>query len=313
MRFPPVQLPEAAVRLRAEIREVLAAELRAGTFEPQCDSWQGAASPEFSRKLGQRGWIGMTWPRRYGGHERTGLERFVVAAELLAAGAPVAAHWNTDRQTGPLLLRYGMEAQRLRFLPDIIRGECFFAVGLSEPDAGSDLASIRAAARREGDAWRLTGRKLWVSHAHFAHYLVVLCRTSPLGEDRRAGMTQFIVPLPSPGVTIRPVRLLSGEHQFNEVLLDDVVVPDDLVVGEVGGAWRQVVAELAFERSGPERFLSAYPLVAEATAGLGAAPGDRGAGALGRLASRLWTLHQMSLSLAAQLDAGAAPEIEAAM
>ncbi|MBI3965341.1 MAG: acyl-CoA dehydrogenase family protein, partial [Chloroflexi bacterium] len=202
-RFPPVQLPEAAERLRSEVRAFIAEELASGSFTPECDSWLSGFSPEFSRKLGQRGWIGMTWPKTYGGHERTALERFVVTEELLAVGAPVAAHWIGDRQSGPLLLRFGTEEQRQRFLPQIVKGECYFGIGMSEPDSGSDLASIRTSARREGDVWLLTGRKVWTSHAHRANFLIVLARTAPATEERHAGMSQFLVPLDAPGVTVR--------------------------------------------------------------------------------------------------------------
>lgn len=313
VRFPPVELPPAAEELRAEVRAFLAAELAAGSFSPQCDSWLTGFDPEFSRKLGRRGWIGMTWPRAYGGHERSGLERFVVTAELLAAGAPVAAHWIADRQSGPLLLRYGSEEQRRRFLPAIARGECYFAIGMSEPDSGSDLASIRTTARRVEGGWRLNGRKVWTSHAHRSHYAITLCRTSPPSEDRHAGMSQVIVDLSAPGVTIRPILLLTGEHHFNEIIFDDVFVPDEMVVGTVGDGWRQVVTELAFERSGPERFLSTFPLLAELMSALGPDPDERAAVTLGTLAARLWTLQRMSMAVAGLLDAGIAPEVEAAL
>ena len=313
LRFPPVELPEAAVRLRGEVREFLAQETAAGTFAPHCDSWLSGFSPEFSRKLGERGWVGMTWPRQYGGQERSGLERFVVTEELLAAGAPVAAHWIADRQTGPLLLRYGTEAQRQRFLPGIARGEIYFAIGMSEPDSGSDLASIRTTAHRVDGGWRLSGQKVWTSHAHLSHYMITLCRNSPATEDRHAGLSQLLVPIASPGVAVRPIPILTGAHHFNEVIFDDVEIPDDLVVGEIGNGWRQVMSELAYERSGPERFLSTFPLFVELVRVLGESPEASVAGSLGRLVARLWTLHQMSLAVAGLLDAGQAPEVEAAL
>jgi acyl-CoA dehydrogenase len=144
-RFDPVVLPPACEALRAEVREFLAAETAAGNCRASSD-FGGHFDPGFSRKLGAKGWIGMTWPRRYGGGERTTLERYVVTEELLVGGAPVTAHWTADRQSGPLLLRFGTEDQRQRFLPGICRGETYFCIGMSEPDSGSDLASIRSRA-----------------------------------------------------------------------------------------------------------------------------------------------------------------------
>ncbi|HEY8450274.1 MAG TPA: acyl-CoA dehydrogenase family protein, partial [Bacillota bacterium] len=307
-QLPAVQLPEHVERLRAEVRAFIAEELRAGTFEPRCDSWLSGFSPEFSRKLGERGWIGMTWPKAYGGHERSGLERFVVTEEFLAAGAPVTAHWIADRQSGPLLLRYGTEEQKRYYLPRIARGECYFCIGMSEPDAGSDLAGLRTRAERVGDRWILNGRKIWTSQAQHCHYMIVLCRTAPPSEDRHAGLSQFIVDLSAPGVTIRPIPLLTGEPHFNEVRFDNVELRDDQLVGELGNGWRQVLTELAFERSGPERFMSTFPLLVELVRAAGETDNERARTEIGRLVARLWTLRRMSLGVAALLDQGQVPE-----
>ncbi len=311
--FVAMALPPEALLLREEVRAFLAQEQAAGSFIPQCDAWIGGFSPEFSAKLGQHGWLGLTWPRKYGGHERSALERFAVTEELLAAGAPVAAHWIADRQTGPLLLRYGSEEQRQRFLPAIARGECYFAIGMSEPDAGSDLAAIRTSARRVEGGWRLQGRKIWTSWAHRAHYTIVLCRTSPPEQNRHAGMSQMIVDLAAPGVSIQPIISIAGTHHFNEVIFDDVWIPDSMVVGQVGQGWKQVISELAFERSGPERSFSTFPLLLELIQQLGPLPDERSAEAIGRLVARLWTLRRMSLAVAHQLESGALPDVEAAL
>ncbi|MEM6107527.1 acyl-CoA dehydrogenase family protein [Mycobacterium sp. 050272] len=313
LRLPDVELPVEAEQLRDEVRAFLDHERRRGAFEPQTDAWLAGFDPDFSARLGDRGWLGMTWPRRYGGHERPALHRFVVVEELLAAGAPVVAHWVSDRQSGPALLRYGTEPQRKKFLPAMAAGQCFFAIGMSEPDSGSDLASIRTAARRERDGWVLNGTKVWTSQAHRCHYMIALCRTAPLQQgDRHAGMSQFIVDLTSPGVTITPIRLLDGEHHFNQVVLDDVHVGDDMVLGEVGAGWRQVTSELAYERSGPERFLSTLPLLRELVCG--ADPDDdRQAIAVGALVAQLWTLRRLSLQIAGSLDRGEAPDVAAAL
>ncbi len=302
----PGTFPPRAAELRAQVREFLART----PFTARCDSWLTGADPAFSRRLGERGWLGMTLPERYGGHGRSPLERFVVIEELLAAGAPVGAHWIADRQTGPSILAHGTEEQKDRFLPAIARGECFFAIGMSEPDSGSDLASVRTRAERDGDGWRLHGTKVWTSGAHLAHAILVLARSAPRGDDRHAGLTQFIVPLPDERVAVRPIRGLSGEHHFNEVVLDGVRVPDSMVLGRVGDGWRQVTAELAYERSGPERLLSTFLLVRLLH---GRADGPAARRTLGRLTARLWALRQASLGVAGALDAGLTPDVPAAL
>ncbi|MFW3172042.1 acyl-CoA dehydrogenase family protein [Geodermatophilus sp. CPCC 206100] len=315
LTLAPAPSSEAAERVRAEVREFLAAELAAGTFTTHVDTWLSGVDPAFSRSLGERGWLGMTWPKRYGGHERSAMERYAVTEELLAAGAPVAAHWIADRQSGPNLLRYGTEAQRREILPRIAAGQCYFVIGMSEPDSGSDLASIRTrAVRNAGGDWVVNGAKVWTSNAHASHYGIVLVRTAPLDPaDRHAGLSQLLVDLSLPGITVNPIRILDGGHHFNEVVFDDVVVPGDMLLGEEGAGWHQVTAELAFERSGPERFLSTYPLLAE-FGRRACDSGDAGQLAvLGRLSARLLALRQLSLRIAAALDRGELPDIPAAL
>jgi len=315
LTLAPAPRSEAAEQVRGEVREFLAAELDAGTFETHVDTWLSGVDPAFSKKLGERGWLGMTWPKRYGGHERSAMERYAVTEELLAAGAPVAAHWIADRQSGPNLLRYGTEAQRESILPRIAAGECFFVIGMSEPDSGSDLASIRTRATRNGDGdWVVNGAKVWTSNAHASHYAITLVRTSPQDPaHRHAGMSQLLVDLSLPGSTINPIRILDGGHHFNEVVFEDVVVPGDMLLGEEGNGWHQVTAELAFERSGPERFLSTYPLVAEFGRRVVDSGDPAALATLGRLSARLLALRQLSLRIAAALDRGELPDIPAAL
>ncbi|TYB48208.1 acyl-CoA dehydrogenase family protein [Actinomadura chibensis] len=304
----PVVLPAELDGLRADVRAFLRDELSAGRIESRCDQWLGGWDAGFSARLGERGWLGMAFPERYGGTAAGALARFVVTEELLAAGAPVAAHWIADRQSGPSLLRFGTEEQKHAFLPRIARGECFFAAGMSEPDTGSDLASVRARGTRVDGGWRLAGTKVWTSGAHRAHAMIVLVRTGPRTADRHAGLSQFIVELPDPDVHVRPIRLLTGEHHFNEVVLDDVFVPDARVLGEPGSGWRQVTSELAMERSGPERFLSTFPLLSLAVERLR----DHDASRVGAVVARMWALRQASLAVAGRLAAGAAPAVQAA-
>ena len=315
LTIEPGSLPPECDALRAEVRAFLAEAI--GHIPPlqRCRNWSGVDA-EFSRKLGQRGWIGMTWPKRYGGHERSPLERYVVLEEMLAAGAPVAAHWVADRQSGPLLMRYAPDTLAPRIVPLIARGEAFFCIGMSEPDSGSDLASIRSRADRRidknGQGWVINGRKLWTSGAHRAHFMIALVRTGERSENRHGGMSQFLVDMRTPGLTVRPIINQLGEHDFNEVTFDDVFVPNENLIGAEGQGWQQVGAELAFERSGPERYLSSSQLLLEM---LDAAdPNDpRHAVALGRVVAQYGTLRQMSLGVAAMLARGENPALAAAL
>jgi acyl-CoA dehydrogenase len=312
---PPVDLPERVAALRADVRAFLAEERAAGAWHPRADVWLTGWDERFSKELARRGWLGMTIPTEYGGHGRGALDRYVVTEELLAAGAPVAAHWVADRQIGPSLMRFGTEEQRQKFLPGIAAGEVYFGIGMSEPDSGSDLASVRSKADKVDGGWELTGRKVWTSGAHHAHAFFALVRTAPKDDtNRHAGLSQLIVELNSPGVEIRPIPLLTGAHHFNEVVFDKVFIPDSMVLGEVGQGWHQVTSELAFERSGPERFLSTYPLLAALVGEIGRTELDAGRRRdLGGLVSRLWTLRRMSLAIAGALESGAAPELAAAV
>jgi alkylation response protein AidB-like acyl-CoA dehydrogenase len=277
----------------------------------RAESWTGM-DVEFSRKMGSRGWIGMTWPKQYGGHERSSLERYVVLEEMLAAGAPVALHWIADRQSGPLILRVGTEEQK-KILPRIAAGEVFFCIGMSEPDVGSDLASARTRAAKVQGGYLVNGTKVWTSFAHKSHYMILFCRTGP-AEDRHGGVSQFLVDLHNtPGLTIRPILALTGEHHFNEVVFQDAFLPEGALLGKEGDGWNQVTSELAFERSGPERFLSSFWLFVELVRALGPDPSDAGAIAIGRLTAHIMTLRRLSRSVAGMLQAGQNPALQAAL
>jgi len=311
-RFDPIKLPPACEALRAEVREFIAGELAAGLWAPSSD-FGSHRSAAFSRRLGARGWIGMTWPKRYGGGERSMLERYVVTEELLAAGAPVGAHWIADRQSAPSLLRFGTEEQRLAFLPGIAKGEIFFCIGMSEPDSGSDLASIRTRAVSAAGGYEVTGTKIWTSYAHESHFAITLVRTGSAEADRHRGLSQLILDLKAPGITIRPIINLADDHDFNEVVLDRVFVPADRLVGREGEGWRQVTSELAFERSGPERFFSSFQVLVELIRRASPDPEPQIAEAVGRMTAHLRILRRMSLSIAARLEAGETPNLEAAL
>jgi acyl-CoA dehydrogenase len=310
--FPIFALPPAAEQLRVEVREFVAREIDAGRWQPHGD-FASHYDAGFSRRLGERGWLGMTWPCRYGGHMRTMLERLVVTEELLAASAPVAAHWIADRQSGPLLLKFGTEAQRLAYLPRIARGEIFFSIGMSEPEAGSDLAAVRTRARKVDRGWRLDGRKVWTTFAHRNDYAITLVRTGEAGDARHGGLSQFIVDLKAPDVSVTPIVNMAGGHEFNEVVFDGSFVPDDALIGIPGNGWAQVTSELAYERSGPERYLSSIRLAEVAVRIARSAPTPRVLEALGRMAARLAALRAMSVSVAAMLQNGRMPNLEAAL
>ena len=310
---PPPQVAAAAEALRGEVRAFLATELAGMTALQKAESWSGF-NAEFSRKLGARGWIGLTFPTEYGGHGRTALERYVLVEECVAAGAPVVGHWIADRQSGPSILRFGTEAQKHFFIPRIVAGECFFCIGMSEPNSGSDLASVRTRATKVDGGWHINGTKLWTSQAHLSHYMILFCRSSGTPDDRQNGTSQFLVDMKATrGLSIRPVNALTGEHHFNEIVFQDAFIPDDALLGEEGQGWHQVTSELAYERSGPERFLSSFILLVETLRVLGTNPSERAAIAIGRLGAHLVTLRRLSLSVAGMLQNGENPAIQAAL
>lgn len=311
--FTPLEMPADIDRLRSEVRAFLDEELSAMTGLERARSWSGFDA-EFSRKLGAKGWIGMMWPRKYGGHERSAIERYVVLEELLAAGAPVAAHWIADRQSGAQLLRYGSEALKQRYVPAIARGELFFCIGMSEPNAGSDLAAIKTSATRVEGGWQITGAKLWTTHVEKAHMMIALVRTSKRDDgNRHGGMSQFLIDLSTPGVEVRGITDHQGDSHFGEVFLNDVVVGEEMLLGTEGEGWSQVNAELALERSGPERYLSSYRLLEELLAAVDKDSSELVTNMLGEIAAEIWTLRQMSMSVAGQLSRGENPSLEAAI
>jgi alkylation response protein AidB-like acyl-CoA dehydrogenase len=307
--FEPADLTPEELALQAEVREFLAAELPPGSFTPAL-GMVGGWDPEFSRKLGARGWLGMAIPREYGGGERSAVDRFVVTEELLRWGAPVEYHWVADRQTAPMFVRFGTEEQRQRFLPPICRGELSFSIGMSEPDAGSDLAAVATRGTRVDGGWLVNGTKVWTSGAQHHDWFVVLTRTGE-DEDRHRGLTQLIVDLRSDGVEVHAIPLLDGSHEFNEVVLTDVFVPDDLVLGDVGGGWAQVTSELSYERGGPERWLSPFSIVVALLRERPDLPGLEDL--LGDAVAKWTGLRRLSLAVARMIDEGRPPAAESGL
>jgi alkylation response protein AidB-like acyl-CoA dehydrogenase len=311
-RFHGVTMPPEAEDARRRARAFLADERESGRYVPHRNSWS-SFDPSFSERAGRAGLIGVTWPKEYGGQELSGLARFVITQEMLAAGAPCGAHWIADRQSGPQILKHGSERAKREILPRICSGECYFGIGMSEPDSGSDLAAVRTRGERRAGGWVITGSKIWTTNAHLVHYLISLVRTGDTGPDRHGGLTQFLIDLSKPGVTIRPINDIAGNHEFNEVFFEGHFVPDDMMVGAEGEGWSMVTSELAFERSGPDRFLSDYRLLVELVNRVGPDPDRRQAAEIGRLVAHLAALLRMSTSIAGLLDQGIAPNTEAAL
>lgn len=308
------RLPPEDEAIRAGVKTLIAETI--GSLPPhiRARSWMGHDGA-FSRALGKAGFLGLTLPTQYGGGGLGPFARFVVVEELLSVGAPVAAHWIGDRQSAPLILNYGTEAQRQRYIPPICHGEIFFCIGMSEPGAGSDLAGVRTRADPTPEGWRLNGQKLWTSGAMHSDYMIALVRTSGTSEDRHTGLSQMIVDLKAPGITIRPIHDLAGDAHFAEVFFDDVALAPDAIVGEEGGGWGQVTAELAFERSGPERIYSSVVLIDAWLAHVrrSGRQSETTTALIGQLTAELATLRALSIAVTARLVAGESPVTEASL
>jgi alkylation response protein AidB-like acyl-CoA dehydrogenase len=307
-------IPPEDEALRVAVRALAQEAVASLSLEQRARTWMGHDAA-FSRTLGAAGLLGLTLPTEYGGGGRGPFARFVVVEELLAAGAPVGAHWIADRQSAPLILNFGTEEQSRFYIPRICRGEALFCIGMSEPGAGSDLAAVRTRADRSGSGWRLTGQKIWTTGAQHADYMIALVRTSGGPEDRHAGLSQLIVDLSLPGITVRPIEDLAGDEHFTEVFFEGVELADDALIGPEGQGWAQVTAELAFERSGPERIYSSLVLLDGWLAHLRKTGrnDDATAALVGGFASRLAALRAMSLACTARLAAGESPVVEASL
>jgi alkylation response protein AidB-like acyl-CoA dehydrogenase len=303
--------PRTVAALRAQVRELTDRWLADGRYTPRSDCWLRSFDLGFSRELAARNLIGLTWPTEFGGAGLDARARLAVTEELLRAGAPVAAHWIGDRQIGPTILRHGTPELQRELLPGIVAAEYLFCLGMSEPEAGSDLAAVRTTATKVDGGWRVNGRKTWTSQAHHATHAYLLARTDPSGR-KHEGLSEFIVDMAAHGVEVSPIWDMSGEHHFNEMSFTDVFVPEHRLIGKAGNGWRQVIEQLSFERGGPERVLSTYPLLREVIRHLRDSRDDRFDGELGDLIARLSTLRRQCAEIAEALDADRAPVTEAA-
>lgn len=311
-------LPSHALALRQDVRAFLDDHLQGMPADRRARSWMGFDAA-FSQAMARQGWVGVTLPQAYGGAGLDPFCRFVLVEEMLARGAPVSAHWIADRQSGPLICKFGNAVQKAFYLPKICAAEAFFCIGMSEPQSGSDLVSVRTRAVKHDNGWKLNGQKLWTTNAHRSHYMIALVRTSGTTTDRQQGLSQFIVDLSLPGIRVRSIEDLTGDAHFNEVFFDDVVLSDDALIGTEGAGWQQVTAELAFERSGPERIYSSIVLLdawlaylrKRASASGGATESQ--ARLAGRIVIQLAVLRSMSIATTSRLAAGESPVIEAAL
>lgn len=245
--------PDHVLALAAEAREVGRRAAEAVAIRE--DSWLIGSSRAFSVELARRGWLGMTWPITAGGGGRSPLERFAVFEALISEGAPVATSWFADRQIGPTLLQFGTQEQQRRWLPDIVAGTSAWSIGMSEPDAGSDVASLRTRAVRRGGRWIVDGQKTWTSGAADADWCYLIARTDP-DAPPHAGLSELVVDLHSPGVGISPIVDMTGNAHFCEVRFDGVEVPADHLVGTENGSFKQVMRQMEHERGGIDRLVS---------------------------------------------------------
>jgi len=246
-------------KLRQEVCSFLQDELARGLWKPACDAWIQGYDPQFTKRVAEKGWIGLTWPEQYGGQERSFIDRLIVTEEMLRYGAPAACHWFTDRQIGGSILKYGSEEQKAEFLPKIIRGEMYVGLGMSEPEAGSDLASLKTRATEETDCYLVNGQKTWTSGAWFTNYIYLLARTD-LDAPKHRGISEFIVPMDLPGISRIPMIDITGTEAWNDVFFDNVRVPKKYMIGEKNKGFYHVLEQLAYERGGMERLMGNYPL-----------------------------------------------------
>ena len=250
---------EEQEKFRQEVRDFLEEELRQGNFEPKCDAWIAEYSPEFTKKVAQKGWIGLTWPKENGGQGRSYIDRLILTEEMLRYGAPAGGHWFADRQIGNSVLAFGTEEQKREMLPKIIKGEAQFGLGMSEPEAGSDLASLKTRAVEDGDDYIIDGQKVWTSGAHFMSHVYLVARTDPEAPKHR-GISEFVFETNLPGITVRPLIDITGGHHFNEVFFDGVRIPKESLIGQKNRGFYQILEQLDYERSGMERLMANYPL-----------------------------------------------------
>jgi alkylation response protein AidB-like acyl-CoA dehydrogenase len=265
--------PEESEKFRLEIRAWLEENLPAGWFEPgfsMTAEERRRFNDDWIRRLFDGGWICAGWPKEYGGKGLSLMDQVVLNEEFARANAPMQADFFGDTLVGPTILQWGTEDQKARFIPGILRGEISWCQGFSEPDSGSDLASLKTSAVLDGDEWVINGQKVWTTQAQTADYVFLLTRTDP-AAPQHAGISYLLVPMRQDGVEVRPITQVDGTAEFNEVFFTNARCPKDNVVGGVNNGWKVAMTTLGFERgssstTGYRRFLKEWEfIVSEAT------------------------------------------------
>jgi alkylation response protein AidB-like acyl-CoA dehydrogenase len=296
------------LRFRDEVRAFLASELTPELKAAAAGMTSVYAPPPvaiaWQKKLHAKGWVAPSWPVEWGGCDWSVARRYIFARETSEAGAPPLSPMGLG-MCGPVLLHYGTEEQKRRHLPPMLAGDIFWCQGYSEPNSGSDLASLQMKAERDGDHFVCTDRKIWTTHAHYADWIFCLVRTTRL-EKPQLGISFLLIDMKSPGVSVRPIISLSGEHVQNEVIFDDVRVPVANVVGQIDDGWTVAKYLMEFERGGHAYAPSLIKRVDVLRCHL-AETGQAMPGRLAALRTEIEALDTQELIFNAGLSNGAAP------
>src|SRR4030042_1805242 len=244
---------------REQVGEFLKEELKQGLWKPTIDAWIMTYDPAFTKRVAAKNWIGLTWPKEYGGQGRRAIDRLILTEEMLRYGAPAACHWFADRQIGGAIVHYGTDEQKKELLPMILRGEAYVGLGMSEPDAGSDLASLKTKATEDGDSYIIDGQKTWTSGGSHMNWIYLVARTDPDAPKHR-GISEFFFRTDLPGINVVPIVDITGGVHFNEVFFENVRIPKTSLIGEKNKGFYQILNQLDYERSGMERLMANYPL-----------------------------------------------------
>ncbi len=253
------RLSEEQEKFRQEVSRFLEEEIKQGRWQPSCDAWIMGHDPGFTKRVSERGWIGLTWPQEYGGQGRSYVDRLILTEEMLRYGAPAACHWFADRQIGGAIVHYGTDEQKKELLPIILKGEAYVGLGMSEPDAGSDLASLKTRAVEDGDEFIIDGQKTWTSGGSKMNWIYLVARTDPDAPKHR-GISEFFFSTDLPGISVTPIEDITGGVHFNEVFFENVRIPKTCLIGEKNKGFYQILNQLDYERSGMERLMANYPL-----------------------------------------------------
>ncbi|OGO16991.1 MAG: hypothetical protein A2Z02_06545 [Chloroflexi bacterium RBG_16_48_7] len=305
---------------RKQVSTFLDDEIKKGLWKPEIDGWIMGYDPSFTKRLSDKGWIGLTWPKQYGGAGRSFIDRIILTEELLKRGAPAACHWFADRQIGGSVVKHGTEEQKAFYLPKIIKGEMYVGLGMSEPEAGSDLASLKTKAIKKDGYYQVDGGKTWTSGGKHMNYLYLLARTNP-DVPKHKGLSEFVIPIDLPGMTKGLIKDITGGEHWNEVFFDNVKVDAKFLIGKENGGWGQIMEQLGYERSGMERLLANYPVYEELVAyvketkrnGKRLAEDPLIRQQLGQLKIELETGRLFMYRVALTMDENRAPEWEASM